>query len=256
MNLSTIGPHRLYCLFDTSVIAAYYLPRSHRNPKVSDLATKIIESVRSGKSNNFLYIPNFCIAEVFSTFCKYTYGSWNRQVKGSPLDSRVHESLRDQFSRDLHNGALFYHYELSRYHVLGINMVAAIDHYYTLGHKRKHPRSPAGTFDQLTVSMALQLVKIHGTNNVVLITADHRLARLVDRCRKAISDTPRKKLRLKWIEQFVGIDFKPESFPLILNLDKCNETSLKNVFRIWPLQIATRYSKPYHLKPNNRQKLV
>jgi hypothetical protein len=256
LTLDTLEQQKVYCLFDTSVIAAYYLPRSHKNPKVSELATKIIESVRSGGSKNFLYIPNFCIAEVFSTFCKYTYGSWNRQVKGAPIDSRVHESLRDQFSRDLHNGTVFYHYELTRYHVLGINMVAAIDHYYTLGHIGKHPRKPAGTFDQLIVSMALQLVKIHGTNNVVLITADHRLAKLVARCRKMIPDTPRKKLRIKWIEEFVGIDFKPENFPLILNLNKENEISLKHVFGIWPHPVASRYGKPYHLKPQNRRKLL
>jgi hypothetical protein len=61
----------MYCLFDASVIVPYSSPTTHENKNVHTFAVNIIESVRSGASNHFLYIPNFCIAEVFSTFSKH-----------------------------------------------------------------------------------------------------------------------------------------------------------------------------------------
>jgi hypothetical protein len=225
---------------------------THKNTNVHTLAASIIESVRSGASNHFLYIPNFCIAEVFSTFAKHAYGHWNKHVTDGTIDGRIHKSLRTQFQSDIHNAALFYHYELSRYHVLAVNLVAPSDHYFKLARGAGKTVSPAGTFDQLIVAMGIHLTKIHGPGNVVLITADNRLAKLVAKCCSPISASARKTLQLDDAEKLVGIPFAPDSFPLVLNLDKAKTTELKATFGQWPLPIAARYKKPYHLSSRKR----
>ncbi|MBN1916971.1 MAG: hypothetical protein JW889_03595 [Verrucomicrobia bacterium] len=212
----------------------------------------IIESVRSGATDHFLYIPNFCIAEVFGVFAKYAFCRWS--MKGT-IDGRVYESLRSQFQKDIHNAALLYHYELARYHVLAIGMVAPIDYYFQVTRRRKTKSKPkpAGAFDQLIVAMGIHLTKIHGPGNVVIITADHRLSKVVERCRKLVSASAWKKLHLDEVERFVGIPFTPESFPLVLHLPTATRTTYTEVFGTWPLPQNKKYKKPYHLRNQNRR---
>jgi len=239
----------MYCLFDSSVIAAYYCPSTTRSKKLVKRARNLIESVRSGESKHFFYIPNFCIAETFSVFMKYAYSNWNRSRNSGSLHGKTHNMIRAQFQNDIHNAHLFYHYELNRYHILAINLVAPIDHHYKLYRKKKkRGQNPAGTFDQLIIAMGLHLVKIHGRNNVVIITADDRLARIVDKCRLPIPISARNRLKLKDAAILTGIPFKPESFPLVMNMAKITKTKLKETFGAWPLPLKKRYKKPYLAK--------
>jgi len=230
------------------VIVPYFLPKAHKNSEVHARAAALIESVRSGITNHFFYIPNFCIAEVFSTFAKYAYGDWNKQIKSGTIHGKVHNSLRKQFQSDIHNAALFYHYELARYHVLAINLVAPVDHYFKLTRGTSKIVAPAGAFDQLIVAMGIHLTKIHGSGNVVVITADNRLAKLIKKCRSNISDSARRAMQLEKAEKLVGIPFQADSFPLVLNLDTVKGKTLSNVFGQWPPPVAERYKRPYHLK--------
>lgn len=243
----------MYCLFDANVIAAYYCTKTTRSAKVISRARTIIESVRSKASSHFLYIPNFCIAEVFSVFMKYAYSTWNSHVKSRKLDRRVYGKVRTQFQEDIHNARLFYHYELSRYHVLAVNLVAPVDHHYRMKRRRRaskkkkastKPVQPSGTLDQLLIAMGVHLVKIHGPNNVVVVTADERLAMVIEKCRSQIKYDVKQKLGLVEASNFTGIPFQPDSFPIVLNLQKASDTQLRNVFGQWPLPIAKKYPKP------------
>ncbi len=236
----------MYCLFDASVIAPYYYPKSHKSPKVAERARILIESVRSGGSEHFFYIPNFCIAEVFSTFMKYAYSDWNKDTRSGRIHQIVHRSLRTQFQEDIHNAKLFYHYELSRYHIIAINLVAPLDHYYKMS--RGTGKTPAGTYDQLIIAMGVHLVKMHGAGNVVVITADERLAKIIEKCRCRIPPSVSRRLRLKEASEFTGIQFRPSSFPLVLDLKRTKKTQLKGIFGEWPLHIKKRYKRPYHIK--------
>jgi hypothetical protein len=105
----------------------------------------IFDSTRSHASSPVLYIPNFCIAEVFSVFAKHAFGKWNRHVKKKKgtIDKRVYKSLVRQFGSDIHNGAFLNQYELSRYHILGIDLVAPVDHHYQIS-ARNQEESQAG----------------------------------------------------------------------------------------------------------------
>jgi hypothetical protein len=237
----------MYCLFDASVVAAYYCPITTRSKKAVEIARNIIESVRSGERNHFFYIPNFCIAEVFNVFMKYTYSNWNRHTRQGRLNRKVHNSVRKQFQKDIHNASLFYHYELSRYHVLAINLVSPIDHYYKLARsvKRGSRHNPAGTLDQLIITMGIHLARIHGSENVVVITTDERICKIIEKCRSPIGLSARNHLKLREASEFTGIPFRAASFPRVINLKNATKQQLRDVFGEWPLPVKQRYKKPY-----------
>lgn len=229
----------MYLLLDTNVVAGYYLPRSLDSKRARERIGIILDSIRSGASSHFLYMPNFCIAETFSVFMKHAFGRWNRHVKkaGGKIDARVYESLVDQFVQDIHNGKFIYQYELSRYHILGINLVAPIDHHYQITRGKKNHK-PMGTFDHLIVSMGIHLAHIHGSENVVIVTADSRLADTLAKCKSGLKPAVVRKLKLKIAEDVTGREFGPSLFPKHVNLKDASIDELRAVFGEWPLPMA------------------
>lgn len=235
---------RRFLLLDANIVAGYYLPRSLHSKQASDRIKEIFDSVRSGKSDFLLYVPNFCIAEVFSVFMKHTYGSWNHHVrKKRTIDTRVYDSLVKQFQADIHNCKFLTQYELSRYHILGINHVAPIDHYFQLS-RRRGPRSqkrriaPAGTFDHLIISMGIYLTHLHGEENVIVISTDDRMLNILTKCKAGLPPHTVKKLKLNRNITLTGKAFSPEIFPRFLNLKNCSVNNLANHLGEWPLQIG------------------
>ncbi len=227
----------MYVLLDANVTAGYYLPRSLNSQKAYDRISVLFDSVRSGKTRHFFYIPNFCIAEVFGVFMKHAYGRWNKHVKKKgTIDKRVYQSLVTQFQSDIHNGRFIYHYELSRYHVLAINLVAPVDHYFQIS--RGRPAAPMGTFDHLIIAMGIHLVHIHGSDNVVIVSADDRLCAIVDKCRSGLNANTIAKLKLSIAEEVTGRPFSPEIFPRCLNLKRVKQAELVSTFGEWPLEVG------------------
>lgn len=219
------GAGRRYLLLDASVVVAAYVPSATRSARLQERSRALIDSVRNRSNDSFLYMPNFCIAETFSVFMKHRFGKWNPHVKHA-LTQKEFRAAVHAFQRDIHNGHLIYQYELSRYHVLGINLVAPVDHHYQMARPmRKKPRDrrtpkPAGTFDQLIVSMGVQLAHLHGAVNTVVVTADARLAGLIDQCRRPMKPGTQKTLGVDGGETIVGRRFEPSTFPNVLDLQR------------------------------------
>jgi hypothetical protein len=228
----------MYILLDANVTAGYYLPQSLRSNRARRQIEILFDSVRSGKSDHFFYLPNFCVAEVFSVFMKYAFGAWNKHVKKT-IDKRVYDSLVAQFERDIHNGAFIYHYELSRYHVLGINLVAPIDHYYRFRRGNKRNVAPMGTFDHLIISMGIHLAHIHGSSNVAIVSGDDRLTDILKKCTKDISPSTRRRLKLDKAAKLTGRPFRPETFPRFVNLKTAGKKELAALFEKWPLEVGS-----------------
>ena len=229
-----------YILFDTNVVAAYYLPRSHRSVELRERAKTIFDAKRSGAEQLFFYLPNFCVAEVFSVFMKHGFGTWNKQVKKT-IHTKVYDSLVKQFEADIHNASLIYHYELSRYHILGVNLVAPVDHYFqfnrqTLGKKKNI--MPMGTYDHMIISMGIQLTRIHGEDKVAIVSGDDRLTNILGKCRSGLTLETRKKLRLDRCEELTGVPFVPSSFPIGINLKTAKDSDLSQFFGHWPLNVG------------------
>ena len=228
----------MYVLLDANVTAGYYLPRSLNSKQAASRIENLFNSVRSDATQHFFYIPNFCIAEVFSVFMKHAYSRWNRHVKKKgTIDKRVYERLVYQFQNDIHNGRFIYHYELSRYHVLGINLVAPVDHYFQFSRGKKH-HIPMGTFDHLIISMGIHLTHIHGSNNVVVVSSDARLCNILTKCKAGIPAGTVRRLKLNIAEEVTGKPFSPELFPACLNLKTSTNAQLAEVFGQWPLRIG------------------
>jgi len=248
--------NRKYVLLDANIPAAYYLPLSTRSKKTIERAEVLFDSARSGASEFFFYLPNFCIAEVFSVFMKYSFGAWNSHVRSKPLDTRVYKSLVKQFEDDIHNGKFIYHYELSRYHVLAINLVAPVDHYFQISRASRKPGGglkkpsvrPAGTFDHLVIAMGVHLAKIHGSQNVVVVSSDSRLTDVLAKCKSGIPATTVKKLKLDRCEELTGVAFAPESFPGHVNLKDATVGEIRSVFGEWPLPVG-KMPKVYRYNP-------
>jgi hypothetical protein len=233
----------MYFLLDANLAAGYYLPRSLNSKKASERIRIIIDSIRSGRTEAFIYMPNFCIAEVFSVFMKYSFGQWNRHVKSKgTIDTRVYNSLVKQFQKDIHNGKFIYHLELNRYHVLGINLVAPIDHYFQISKTKAVPMS---AFDQLVISMGVNLAHIHGSENVCILSADDRLTTILTKCKTRIPVKTIHKLKLSIAEEVTGRPFSPEIFPKHLNLKSAKNNELQAIFGKWPLEIDSITDKPY-----------
>lgn len=243
-------PRPLYLLLDSNVTAGYYLPRSLGSKRARVRIQNIFDSVRSGQSPHFLYIPNFCVAEVFSVFAKYSFGAWNRHVP-STIDTRVYKSLVEQFRADIHNGRFLYHYELARYHILGIDLVAPVDHYYRFSRSKKKGGAspvatrrkkggvaPMATLDHLIISMGIHLARIHGSDRVGILTADDRLTNILGRCRKGIDRSTIKKLKLDLAAQTTGMAFGPDIFPKFANLKASTNAELRDLFGAWPLPVG------------------
>ncbi len=207
-------------------------------------ATTLFDSVRSGASQHFFYLPNFCVAEVFGVFMKYAFGAWNKHVKkaGKPIDKRVYGSLRAQFEKDIHNGKFIYHYELSRYHVLAINLVAPVDHYFQVSRIRKKgqkPVTPMGTFDHLIIAMGIHLAHIHGADNVAIVSGDRRLTDILAKCKSGLPAATIRKLKLDQAEEITGRKFRPNLFPKHINLVTATKGELTTLFGAWPLPVAS-----------------
>lgn len=219
----------MYFLIDANIAAGYYLPRSLKSPKARVRIEKILNYLRSNSKENFVYIPNFCIAETFNVFTKHSYGKYNKQLKDQKtLDSRVYKSLVDSFQKDVHNGKFFYHYELNRYHILNTNLVSPIDNYYKI--TSKYRVIPAGTFDHLIIAMGIELSRIHGSDKVCILSTDKRLMDVLKRCQKGISKNTIKKLKFDIAEKVCDKKISKDIFPLGLDLARCKELEIKEIF--------------------------
>jgi hypothetical protein len=226
---------RTYLLLDANVTAGYYLPRSLRSVRARSRIESIINAARSGHGDLFLYIPNFCIAEVFGTFMKYAFGKWNRHVTraGGRIDRRVYERLVAQFQHDIHNGRVINQYELSRYHVLGINLVAPIDHHFQIRRAGGNHR-PMSTLDHLLVSMGIQLAKVHGQDRVIVVSADRRLCDVIKKCRAGLRSRVIDRLKLRIAREVTGRDYSPELYPEVVDLATATKTDLADALPGWP----------------------
>jgi len=228
----------MYLLCDANVVAGYYLPRCLSSVRARERIRVIMESIRSGAADHFLYIPNFCIAEVFSVFAKHSFGRWNQHVRSrGTIDSRVYKSIVRQFEEDIHNGRFLYQYELGRYHILGIDLVAPVDHYYQISRSKGRRHAPMGTLDHLIISMGIQLAHVHGVENTAIITADSRLTDVLAKLCQGLPAKTVRKLKLEIAEEVTGRKFGPELFPRYINLKTATKKDLIDLFGTWPLPV-------------------
>jgi len=255
-NRSGATANPQFLLLDSCVIAAYYIPESASRTAMKKLPQRAKELVQFAKTDGAkrrrLLVPNFCIGEVYSTFAKYHYGKWNRQVK-KPVDYVAYWGARIRFKNDLHNGILFQQYELSRYHILACDLISPVDHKYEFYRGKRKQKKPMGAFDHLFIAMGIELAKTRGRENVLLVTADRRLGDILDRA-KQIKRRSAAKLGLVRIALDLGMEYGPSIYPQVVNLATATNKELKDAFGTWPLTIPAQPNAKKRPRLSEKQK--
>ena len=78
-----------------------------------------------------------------------------------------------------------------------------------------------------------------------VVTADDKLANLIMKSKTPISYNVRRNLGLTDVDNITGIEFKPSSFPDVINLKTAKKQDLIRIFSKWPLEVENYYKKPY-----------
>jgi hypothetical protein len=167
-------------LFDASAAVELYVPR---NAKVEKAARFIVDQKRVHKQAA-LYIPNFCVVEVFNALAR-------RHFKDGALDGAQYENALKHFRDDVHWGRTLYSYDLNRYHVIGADEIIPIEHHVASEHERDH----LSTFDILIIAMACELAYIGRPEDTFLVTCDKRIQKVVEQF-KATNLSDRKEWKI------------------------------------------------------------
>jgi predicted nucleic acid-binding protein len=159
------GSDVLTYLFDASAAVELYSPRDERTGRI---AHYILEQ-KTIYQDASLFIPNFCIAEVFNTLGK------KRFAPSKPSQAINEDSYKDclgRFRTHVHWGKTIYPYELNRYHIIAADQIIPTEHH----HYRKVEWDRLSTFDILIISMSCELASIGDRTKTYLVTCDERLA--------------------------------------------------------------------------------
>lgn len=105
-------------LFDASAAVELY---TSLNAKCKKAVRFIVEQKKTHKQAA-LYIPIFCVVEVFNTLAR-------RHFKDGALDRAQYESSLKRFRDEVHWGRTLYSYDLNRYHVIGADEIIPIEHH-------------------------------------------------------------------------------------------------------------------------------
>jgi hypothetical protein len=233
-------PARKYLLWDTSALIGYYVPQAARNAKAAGRTRILVDSVRHHHTDFQFYIPNIGVAEVFAQLARLCYSTWDPEVnkkfggQGKALHAATYRAARNRFRRDIHNGALFYQYELNRYHILGLDLIAPVDKYRKF--YRKGAVRSMGAADLLMGSMAMHLLRLHGRANVALITTDRRMDAIFASACGGLNKNTARTLGLVTTAQELGFGkWGPEIYPNVIDIARCPIGRLKNFCGAWPL---------------------
>jgi hypothetical protein len=164
-------------LFDASAAVDIYNPRNRRVEKVLNFI--LDQRIRHKKA--ILYIPEFCIVEVFNALAKMRF----KEKAGKRLSDETYRECLERFRRDVHWASLLYPYPLNRYHMLGADEIIPIEQNTPSETDWDH----LSTFDILLIAMACELAYVGDPKDVFLVTCDARVKRVCDSFKKTDSET-------------------------------------------------------------------
>ncbi|NNN05001.1 MAG: hypothetical protein HKL90_03785 [Elusimicrobia bacterium] len=162
-----------YYLFDANVLVSYYCAED--NPVVRRRVLSLFPA--RAKGDVFLYLPNFCVAEVLRAFAKKC---WSERIYANPKDS--FDEFRTAFLQDIVDSKNIYSYELSRRHVKLTDKI-----YETASSISLRKGSPPSAFDVLLIAMGCDLMSIHGHDRFAIVTSERPI---YDVCRTNPAEFP------------------------------------------------------------------
>ena len=221
-------------------MVSYYIPENATVAGAAERIRVLIEAIRHHRLDATCYIPNLVVAEVFVAFDRYFYSTWEPQVykkfggKGKSLHGKRYQSARRGFRRDIHNGALFYQYDLNRYHILALDLIAPVDKHHKF--YRKGSVRSMGASDLLIGAMALHLTRLHGRDSVALVTTDRRMEAIFARACPKQRPKSVTALGLDAAAQNLGFgEWRGDLYPEVIDIARCTDAALASSLGQWPL---------------------
>jgi hypothetical protein len=238
--LPEAGEPTSWLLWDASAVLSYYLPELAPSPKATARTRIILDAVRNHRLVAHCYIPNLVVAESFAALDRACYSKWDSQInrqfggQGRTLDARRRRTIRKRVRRDIHNGRLFYQYDLTRYHILALDLIAPIDKHRKF-YRTRNVRS-MGASDLLIGAMGIHLAKIHGRERLRLLTTDRRMRAIFDQAPQQLAANTARYLGLPVAAEVLGFgEWAPDLYPRVLDLARCSDSDLNSFFGQWPL---------------------
>ena len=236
-----LADNRRYILWDTSALLPYYVPEAGATNRTHPRVKTLIDAVRHDHSDVHFYIPNIVVAEIFVALDRFCYAGWDTHTSkkfggpGKTLHKARYNTARRRFRRDIHNGALFYQYELNRYHILGLDLISPVDKYRKF-YRRGSVRS-MGASDLLIGAMALHLARLHGSDRTALVTTDRRMEAIFSKACPRLNPRTARSLGLVASARNLGFgEWGSRVYPRVIDVARCSDSRLAEWFGGWPLQ--------------------
>lgn len=189
-------------LIDTCAWVAYY--------KGNETTKKWIDYVieQKGLNGATLFMPSFCIAEVFNTFAR-----WRYRREDITLSEEEYIDIRNKFRGHIRKGTLITEYPLHIYHIYNTDYIVPFEH------QLEPEKGALSTFDILIIGMGIELIKHYGDSPVRILTADRRIAWLSNKLRDISNESMRRQHQI------------PNNviFPKAVYLPECEDKQLPGV---------------------------
>lgn len=228
-------------ILDANVLAAHFCPCSTDSAQLRDRSRAL---VTAGADPNWpslrLYTPGICIAEVLAVLDRYNLCTWHGPLKRDPtkkLTLREYRDARQHLVETVRSRAIE-QLEHEPTHVLLAGMVSPVNNAYQFRRNRTSGSSqvkpPMSAADCVIAAMAILQGARVGQENVVLATADQRLADVMVKCR-SLRKRRAGQLGLDLAAKSAGLTWNPRLYPYTVNLRTAKTAELRRAFLGWPL---------------------
>lgn len=238
----------VYLILDANILAGYYAPQTFNKNSMpaADKIANIIDSVRKGCSPHIkLLIPEICVAEAQTVLSKHANPTWSgKKKKDNPqaIHGKEYKSIVKKMRADLHGGKLIESLPLQRYHVLAKHLITPIDHNLRTRNLDGTYSNESGGTDQLVCGAAIWLTRSLGQDKVWVVTADYRLAKVIEKAHKT-KDQQFAKWGIKEVaEKNIGFHFSKSIYPNSLYLPSASDKQLRKVLGCYPLPLQKKKS--------------
>ncbi len=233
---------QVHVVVDTNILAAGFCPITHKDDTVKKRSQILIKSIcETNWPNIRLYAPGICIAEALGVIDKYKYCTWSGELKADPskqLSDSDYQSVLSKLNDSVKIRKIV-QIEHEPDHVLFSNLISPVNAFFPL-----ESQGPMGATDCVIGAFAILMKTRLSCNRVILVTADSRLASVINKCR-SLTKAEAESLKLIETSRVCGIEWSQEIYPHCINLKDISEGELVKYFLGWPLPTCQFNFRPY-----------
>lgn len=236
-----------HVILDANVLVTALSPKLHNNPEVVLRSKALLNAVvDNGWLPLRLHVPSICLAEAQCVLDKFRHCEWSGPVFRNPslrLTSREYNQASLKLAAIAHSRQI-HRLEISHDHLRIVPLVSVVNQKYQYRRRRRSsvglataPRQvaqPMGAMDCVIAALAIEMAAKIDCDSVILVTADRRLADIMDKCRR-LPERKARSLSLPATAHAAGFRWHSGIYPRCINLARTNDIELADVFSGWPL---------------------